>query len=303
MQPFGALRDVRKRAMHDMAAALVEAGLYEKEARAMVNTWQDQWFEDEGTRVLYLLPRAWTDRTLPLQVSPQPDAVVRVMVGRAELIIPSVERELREQILTFSTGDARRRRARSRRVARSSRAVPGRRGHASHGRGADKLFVRSAQSWFRPLVLVRMRAALAIDPARVAVDVVLFLPDRHAVLHFVDDVAARGECFGAMTRAHADPHRQIADRERADAMHARGSQHAEALDGFRDDALTFLVRQRFERLVFEARDRVTFVVIAHPAFERGIAAGGRVGELGPIESGVSGAVLKQNAFIRPPPEE
>ena len=72
----------------------------------MVNTWQDHWFAEEGTRVLYLLPRAWTDRTLQLQVSPQPDQIVRVMVGRAELITPSVERELRDQVLTYSTGDA-----------------------------------------------------------------------------------------------------------------------------------------------------------------------------------------------------
>jgi hypothetical protein len=105
-QPFGALADVRKLAMHDMARALVNSGLYEKEARAMVNTWKDQWFEEEGTRVLYLLPSAWTDRTLQLQVTPQPDRVVRVMVGRAELITPSVERKLKEQILTFRNGDA-----------------------------------------------------------------------------------------------------------------------------------------------------------------------------------------------------
>lgn len=105
-QPFGALGDVRKVAMQDMARALVDAGLYEKEARAMVNTWQDQWFAEEGTRVLYLLPQAWTDRTLALQVSPQPDSVVRVMVGRAELIAPSVEHELRKQILTYRTGSA-----------------------------------------------------------------------------------------------------------------------------------------------------------------------------------------------------
>jgi hypothetical protein len=92
--------------MHDMAAALVEQGLYAKEAQAMVKTWQDQWFEEEGTRVLYLLPRAWTDRTLQLRVAPQPDDVVRVMVGRAEIITPTMERKLREQILTFSRGDA-----------------------------------------------------------------------------------------------------------------------------------------------------------------------------------------------------
>jgi len=113
-QPFGALADVRKVAMHDMAQALIDAGLYEREAHAMVNTWQDQWFAEEGTRVLYLLPRAWTDRTLQLQVSPQPDQVVRVMVGRAELITPSVERDLKQQVLTYSTGDAE---AKSRAVA------------------------------------------------------------------------------------------------------------------------------------------------------------------------------------------
>ena len=48
------------------------------------------------------------------------------------------------------------------------------------------------------------------------------------------------------------------------------------------DALAFLVRQRFERLVFEARDGVAFVVIAHPALERGVAARRGVGELGAI---------------------
>jgi hypothetical protein len=43
---------------------------------------------------------------LTLQVKPQPDSVVRVMVGRAELITPAVERELDKQILTFRNGDA-----------------------------------------------------------------------------------------------------------------------------------------------------------------------------------------------------
>ena len=105
-QPFGALSDVRERAMQEMAAALVEQGLYQKEALAMVKTWQDQWFAEEGMRVLYLLPRVWTDRTLPLQVAPRPDSVVRVMVGRAEIIRPSDERKLRDQALTFSRGDA-----------------------------------------------------------------------------------------------------------------------------------------------------------------------------------------------------
>jgi len=47
-----------------MAAALVSEGLYQREAQAMVNTWRDSWFEEDGLRVLYTLPREWTDRTL-----------------------------------------------------------------------------------------------------------------------------------------------------------------------------------------------------------------------------------------------
>jgi hypothetical protein len=90
----------------EVALALVEQGLYPKEAAAMVQTWKDQWFAEEGTRVLYLLPRAWTDRMLPLTISPQPDSIVRVMVGRAELIPPAQERELRKQIMAFAAGDA-----------------------------------------------------------------------------------------------------------------------------------------------------------------------------------------------------
>jgi hypothetical protein len=103
--PFETLSTARERLMADVAQALVGQGLYEKEARAMVDTWKDQWFADEGTRVLYLLPRSWTDRVLPLHVKPAPDRMVRVMVGRAELITPSLERALRQQITAYQTGD------------------------------------------------------------------------------------------------------------------------------------------------------------------------------------------------------
>ena len=99
------------------------------------------------------------------------------------------------------------------------------------------------------------------------------------MLHFIDDVAAREESFVAMARARAHPHRDLADREIADAMHARRVLDAEALHGLRHDALGFLHRERLERLVLEAVHRVPFVVIAHPAFERGVAAARRIAQL------------------------
>jgi hypothetical protein len=73
---------------------LIRAGLFEKEARAMVKTWESAWFGDDGTRVLYVLPSAWTDRTLPLKVTPPPDVLVRVMVGRNDVLTPEKEQEI-----------------------------------------------------------------------------------------------------------------------------------------------------------------------------------------------------------------
>jgi hypothetical protein len=71
----------------ELVAELVEFGLYEKEAAAMVETWHDSWFED-GMRVFYVVPRPQTDSLLPLKITPAPDAVARVFVGRVEVLSP-----------------------------------------------------------------------------------------------------------------------------------------------------------------------------------------------------------------------
>jgi len=71
----------------DLAGILVSQGLYPDEAHAMLETWKDSWFE-EGSRVIYLLPRSFVDSVLPLQISPSPAATLRVFVGRLELVTP-----------------------------------------------------------------------------------------------------------------------------------------------------------------------------------------------------------------------
>jgi hypothetical protein len=70
---------------------LTATGLYEAEARAMVRTWEKAWFREEGTRVLYLVPRARTDELLPLKMDPKPTEVVRVLVGRHDFLTPELE--------------------------------------------------------------------------------------------------------------------------------------------------------------------------------------------------------------------
>ncbi len=74
-----------------VAATLVDQGLFRDEARAMVRTWSRSWFGSSGTRLLYVVPRVVTDALLPLRISPEPDAIVRVLVGRLECLSPEVE--------------------------------------------------------------------------------------------------------------------------------------------------------------------------------------------------------------------
>lgn len=69
----------------ELRGQLTAAGLYEREAQAMLETWRTTWSED-GLRVFYLVPREVTDAVLPLTITPAPSEVVRVLVGRAELL-------------------------------------------------------------------------------------------------------------------------------------------------------------------------------------------------------------------------
>ncbi|HZS36961.1 MAG TPA: hypothetical protein VFF06_09045 [Polyangia bacterium] len=74
----------------ELGAVLLDHGLFVKEARAMLATWRDDWFED-GLRVFYILPSESTSAALPLHIEPAPAELVRVMVGRAEIITPEAE--------------------------------------------------------------------------------------------------------------------------------------------------------------------------------------------------------------------
>jgi hypothetical protein len=103
LKPLGQLsEELGKR----LADALVAAGLYRREATAMVATWKDSWFQEDGVRVLYLLPRPWTDRTLPLTMQPAPTELTRVMVGRTEVLTPLLLNSLQTALLKAKLGDA-----------------------------------------------------------------------------------------------------------------------------------------------------------------------------------------------------
>jgi hypothetical protein len=90
---------------NDFAARLVDSGLYPKEARAMVNTWRTSYFTSDGVRVLFVLPLSWTDRFIPMKIDPKPTELVRVMVGRVELLTPERERLAETAIANLASPD------------------------------------------------------------------------------------------------------------------------------------------------------------------------------------------------------
>ncbi len=74
--------------------ALIErGGLYPKEAQAMMDTWQDSWFE-KGTRIIYVLPQRPVDALLPLTITPAPAELTRAFVGRIEILSPATKNEI-----------------------------------------------------------------------------------------------------------------------------------------------------------------------------------------------------------------
>jgi hypothetical protein len=81
----------------DMERILISEGLFAKEAKAMVATWGDSWFE-EGTRLFYFLPASMVDSILPLEIRPTPAHVARVFVGRMEIFTPTMKRVIRDAI-------------------------------------------------------------------------------------------------------------------------------------------------------------------------------------------------------------
>ncbi|MGO8931243.1 MAG: hypothetical protein ACLQU3_30680 [Limisphaerales bacterium] len=79
----------------EMRLALQEEGLLPDEAEALLTTWELSYFKSAGLRLFFMVPRAWTDSYLPLDIS-VPCEIKRAMVGRLELVTPEQRVLLRE---------------------------------------------------------------------------------------------------------------------------------------------------------------------------------------------------------------
>ena len=93
------LDDAFPQLRYDLESALVEQGLFLKEAHAMVETWRDSWFE-EGARLIYIMPSRSIDAILSLRVEPVPSHIARVFVGRIELVTPETTQTVEDALAT-----------------------------------------------------------------------------------------------------------------------------------------------------------------------------------------------------------
>jgi hypothetical protein len=105
----------------EVQKSLMEQGLYEDEATAMVRTWAPTWFASEGTRVISFVPREVTDAVLPLRITPTPNALVRVLVARHEFLTPEAEDEVARSLRDRVSSDPAKRDAAMRRLGRLGR--------------------------------------------------------------------------------------------------------------------------------------------------------------------------------------
>ena len=133
-------------------------------------------------------------------------------------------------------------------------------------------------------------AAFAIDPARIAVGIVFFFPDRQSYFHLVDDVTAGNECLIPVRGRDADPDGTFTDFEHAGAMDTMGMKDGELCPGLSNHLLTLGDSQRLVYFVFESLNRMAIVLVSDPAFETGIGTSRGIEEFAPQDVRVDGLV-------------
>ncbi len=142
-------------------------------------------------------------------------------------------------------------------------------------------------------------AAFAINPARTAVDIVLFFPDRQPYLHLVDDVTAGIERLIPVRGRDADPDGTFTDFEHAGTVQAMGMKDGEPCSGLCNHFLTLADGQRFVYFVFKSLNRMAFVLVSDPTFKTGIGTSRGIEEVAPQNIRVDGLVSNPDHISHP----
>jgi len=116
---------------------------------------------------------------------------------------------------------------------------------------------------------------MAGDPFSIAVEIMLFLPDRNAVLDLVNNVPTGPESRIPMWRRHTDPDSHIPDPKCSRAMHRYSVTNLETGQSFLHNPFAFLYGQRGISLIFKTIYSTTLVAVPHPPLKRAEPSGFR----------------------------
>jgi len=98
IERFQSVENYISAACVNLEIELTKCGLFELEARAMVDTWSSSYFRSYGLRVLYIAPESYPKDLLPWQIFPKPTEEKRVLVGRVEVLLFTEESVLTRHI-------------------------------------------------------------------------------------------------------------------------------------------------------------------------------------------------------------
>src|SRR5215475_11418895 len=135
--------------------------------------------------------------------------------------------------------------------------------------GSGRVEVGIGSDIFRFGTGVRCRApGASSDPLPRPIDVVLELPDRHAFLELLDDVAARVVGGPAMRVCDGDRNARVTKIERTESVLDRDVVRGEPIVRFARDVRELTFCHRAIRRVFHARHRTSVVYVAHRSDEQ-----------------------------------
>jgi len=100
--PIGQLKTERnwqRPVYQKMYHGLLATGLSKEEAHGMIQTWWQSYFSRPGLRVFWVVPTSDTETILPLSVTPAPAKIVRTLLGRSEIMRPSMEKRMVKEYL------------------------------------------------------------------------------------------------------------------------------------------------------------------------------------------------------------
>lgn len=86
----------KEKALDKLHNLILNEGLSEKEAKGIVKIWEKDFFEKEGFRVIYMVPRKEVDKVLPLEITPKPKSIKRAMIAVVEDTGIAVEKLLKK---------------------------------------------------------------------------------------------------------------------------------------------------------------------------------------------------------------